>query len=265
MPAPLTRFGPDAINVLALGTREWIARGQCDRPRGLECWLVMAFHHPVTLGTSAGPVAVPADTTMIWPPSSPQLYGNPRRHWSHSWLHLAGAGMDRLIALCGITPHVPISGVPSAMVEARIGDIHHEISAQMHPDPMLVELSIHLLLRTLARGHARTAGLIPPGLLNARRHLERSFAHPLRLDDLAAIAGLSRNHFCTSFHRLFGASPYGFMLRLRLERARTLLYDRNRPIASIAAEVGYDDPASFYRLMRRRLGVSPRSLRDLRA
>jgi AraC-like DNA-binding protein len=58
------------------------------------------------------------------------------------------------------------------------------------------------------------------------RHLLRSkdladarYADPLDVDDLAAVAGLSRAHFSREFRRAFGESPHAYLLTRRLERA----------------------------------------------
>jgi AraC-like DNA-binding protein len=256
----LPRLGSGGIEIHALGCGEWMDRGEVERPRGMNCWMIMAFHQAVRVGTRAGPAAMPGDAVMVWAPMTAQRYGSLRHLWCHSWIHCSGPAVERLAAVCGVRPNAPVGGIPARLVEARIQDIAEEITGQGHPDALVVELTLHLLFRHIARAQGAAAA-VPSGLLRARRHLERHFAAPLQLDGLARLAGLSRNHFCTAFRRWFGASPYGFMLRLRLERARTLLYDRKRPIAAIARAVGYADPASFYRLIQRRLGVSPSAVR----
>lgn len=260
LPAPLPRLSSGGIEVHALGCGEWMDRGEAERPRGLNCWLIMAFHQAVRVATRAGPVSLPGDAVMVWAPMTAQRYGSLRHRWCHSWIHCSGPAVGRLVAACGIRPNAPAGGIPARLVEARIQDIADEISGPRPPDALAVELSLHLLFRNIARAQGGAAA-VPPGLLRARRHLEWHFAAPLRLAALARLARLSRNHFCTAFRRWFGASPSGFMLRLRLERARTLLYDRELPIAAIAQAVGYADPASFYRLFQRRLGTSPSAVR----
>ena len=52
-------------------------------------------------------------------------------------------------------------------------------------------------------------------------------------------------------------------IRLRLDRARVLLSERNRSVAAVAAEVGWHDAPDFCRLFRRRCGVTPGSLREV--
>jgi AraC family transcriptional regulator of arabinose operon len=253
LPAPLPRLG-GGIEVHALGCGEWMDRGEAERPRGLNCWLIMAFHQAVRVGTRAGPVALPGDSVMVWAPMTAQRYGSLRHLWCHSWIHCSGPAVDRLAAACGVRANAPVGGIPARLVEARIQDIFDEISGPGRPDALVIELTLHLLFRHIARAQGAAAA-VPPGLLRARRHLERHFAAPLRLDELARLARLSRNHFCTASRRWFVVPPSGFMLRLRLER------DRERPIAGVARAVGYADPASFYRLFQRRLGVAPSAVR----
>jgi AraC-like DNA-binding protein len=51
------------------------------------------------------------------------------------------------------------------------------------------------------------------------------------------------------------------ILTARLNEAKTLLAESDLPIATIARQVGYDDPAYFSRLFSARVGQSPREFR----
>ena len=52
-----------------------------------------------------------------------------------------------------------------------------------------------------------------------------------------------------------------YLERLRIDRAREHLVMTGRPIAEIAAAVGFADPDWFARVFKRRTGVSPRGFR----
>jgi len=91
---------------------------------------------------------------------------------------------------------------------------------------------------------------------------ERSH-EPLRLDDVAAMAGLSAYHLLRLFSATIGATPHQYLIRLRLRRAARLLAARERSITDIAADVGFGDLSNFVRSFRRAAGVSPRGFRKL--
>ena len=84
----------------------------------------------------------------------------------------------------------------------------------------------------------------------------------LSLPELARRAGLSVYHW----HRLFVAvaaeTPKQFALRLRLNRAATLLLaDPRRPVRGIARACGFINHEVFSRAFHRRFGMAPRTYR----
>jgi AraC family transcriptional regulator len=90
-----------------------------------------------------------------------------------------------------------------------------------------------------------------------REHLDE----PIGLDELAALAGLSRFHFCTAFRQATGSTPYAWLVNLRIERARQLLAHPELPVTEIALAVGYETPSSFAAAFRKITGVTPSAFR----
>jgi AraC-like DNA-binding protein len=91
----------------------------------------------------------------------------------------------------------------------------------------------------------------------AIRRIRTGYAEPLRIEDLAKIAGMS----VTSFHRHFRAitamSPLQFLKQIRLQEARTRLIVDSRDVAAVGYAVGYDSPSQFSREYRRLFGAPP--------
>jgi AraC family transcriptional regulator len=103
--------------------------------------------------------------------------------------------------------------------------------------------------------------LAPRLLQRVAAYLRAQLGRDVSIDELADLVGLSPSHFATLFRRATGASPYRYLTRLRVERARELLLASSRPIAAIAAEVGFYDQSHLTRHMKRILGVAPGQLR----
>ncbi len=80
------------------------------------------------------------------------------------------------------------------------------------------------------------------------------------LTEVAGQAGLAPNYFHRIFRRAAGITPFGYMERRRLDRARGLLSDAGANIQKIAAECGYENPLYFSRVFRRRFGIAPSGL-----
>lgn len=91
----------------------------------------------------------------------------------------------------------------------------------------------------------------------ARERLETGISAP----ELAAAAGLSTRTFARRVERATGLSPVRFLQRLRVERAVELLETTSCTVEEIARRVGYAEPTTLRRLLRRTAGVLPRELR----
>lgn len=86
--------------------------------------------------------------------------------------------------------------------------------------------------------------------------IRRYYDQPLRVDDLAKLAGMSP----ASFHRHFKAatamSPLQFQKSMRLQEARRLLVT-SRSVAGAGFAVGYESASQFSREYARQFGAPP--------
>jgi AraC-like DNA-binding protein len=99
-------------------------------------------------------------------------------------------------------------------------------------------------------------------LLRARDLADARYADPLDVDDLAAVAGLSRAHFSREFRRAFGESPHAYLLTRRLERAAALLRSTDRSVTEICLDVGLSSLGSFTTSFKRTYGATPSAYRE---
>jgi AraC-like DNA-binding protein len=98
-------------------------------------------------------------------------------------------------------------------------------------------------------------------LLRARDLADARYADPLDVDDLAAVAGLSRAHFSREFRRAFGESPHAYLLTRRLERAAALLRTTDHSVTDICFAVGLSSLGSFTTSFKQTYGVTPSAYR----
>ncbi|MFD2681897.1 AraC family transcriptional regulator [Bacillus seohaeanensis] len=94
------------------------------------------------------------------------------------------------------------------------------------------------------------------------RVLNREFAQPLKVNELAKEARMSPSSFYNHFKEVTGMSPIQFQKQLRLQEARRLLLTENLEAAEAAFQVGYESPSHFSREYSRKFGLSP--MKDIR-
>lgn len=99
-------------------------------------------------------------------------------------------------------------------------------------------------------------------LLRARDAMDRTYAEPLDIARLAAIACISQAHFIRSFRATFGETPHRYLQRRRVERAMFLLRATNRPVTEICLDVGFTSLGTFSRIFRDIVGEAPSRYRE---
>lgn len=108
-------------------------------------------------------------------------------------------------------------------------------------------------VRTRPRA-TRLTGTALNGVLD---HVRERIADRLAVDELAALAGMPRRAFAAEFTLATGMPVHQYVLRQRVDRAVDLLTTTERPIADIAAELGFTHQAHMTRVLRRLTGVTP--------
>jgi len=93
--------------------------------------------------------------------------------------------------------------------------------------------------------------------------LRADYAKPLRVEQLAAAAGMSPSSFHQHFRAVTSLSPLQFQKRLRLIEARRLMLSEGKSSSSAAFAVGYESVSQFTREYGRMFGLPP--VRDTKA
>ena len=177
---------------------------------------------------------------------------------------LADGEMGRL--LTGQDPGVyraeplPLAALADLTQELRQSDQYGNLRR------LFLESTVLGLLARVSSGRRIEAGRALIGLardrmLEARARLLASMRTPPTLSELARQVGTNEFRLKRDFKTLFGEPVHAFLLRRRLDHARTLLLDRDRSVKEIAAEVGYAHVSHFSAAFRRRFGVPPTALR----
>ncbi|MBB95198.1 MAG: AraC family transcriptional regulator [Rhodobacteraceae bacterium] len=87
--------------------------------------------------------------------------------------------------------------------------------------------------------------------------IHRDPAAEWSVDTLARVAGMSRSAFAARFTGLVGTPAMQYLAEWRMNLARRRLRDTDQPVASIAADVGYQSEPAFNRAFKRVFGSTP--------
>jgi AraC-like DNA-binding protein len=98
-------------------------------------------------------------------------------------------------------------------------------------------------------------------LLRARDVMDRAYAQPLDVDELARVALMARFHFIREFRRVFAETPYRYLQRRRVERAMFLLRHGSLTVTEICSAVGFTSLGTFSRTFSAIVGTTPTAYR----
>lgn len=82
---------------------------------------------------------------------------------------------------------------------------------------------------------------------------------------LARASGMSRAALARRFRRLVGEAPLAYLGHLRMDTAARVLRRTTRPLAGVAADVGYESEFAFNRAFKRHKGIAPGAYRKASA
>ena len=93
-------------------------------------------------------------------------------------------------------------------------------------------------------------------------YIHANMARSLTVAELAGVAGLSPSQFARVFKASTGTPVWSFVMASRVERAAAMVRGTREPLATIALACGFANQAHMTNLMRRKLGVTPKRLRQ---
>ncbi|MGQ0615953.1 MAG: AraC family transcriptional regulator [Acidimicrobiia bacterium] len=88
-------------------------------------------------------------------------------------------------------------------------------------------------------------------------YMREDLSRPVTVAELAEVVAMSQSAFAHLFKSVAGVSPYQFIKRLRLDRARAMLVEEGRSVSETAAAVGYASLSHFINEFKRHFGVTP--------
>ncbi|WP_083661386.1 substrate-binding domain-containing protein [Actinophytocola xanthii] len=92
--------------------------------------------------------------------------------------------------------------------------------------------------------------------------LHQHYHHQITRRQVAQAAGMSEDYLSRTFHRELCISPWEYLNRLRIQRAKERLRESDDSIQVVARRVGFHDRAYFSRMFRKLTGMPPQSYRE---
>lgn len=227
---------------------------------GRETFFLRGSHH----------VAGPGQVVMVNPDEPHDgMAAAAEEGWGYRMVYLEPAVLEGAMAELGGRglPFFPRAVVEDPELAAALVGLHRDLEAGDR-SPLESESRFLPLLARLLRRHAAPTPLRPPlgeagrgRVRRVRALLDARYDETLRLEELAAEAGMSPLAFLRRFRREVGLPPYAYLQQRRLLAAAERLREGEAP-AAVAQACGFADQAHLTRQFKRQYGVTPAAFRS---
>lgn len=196
-------------------------------------------------------------------------------------------GRRRILVLA--VPNDTVRDVLGPACPQRIGDAFRKLAEQTWADPF-IEILMNRLWESSA-GHEAADNYLADGLLmsilsqmliragtelqpnatvalpqwrlkRVKQFVDNHLDKEISLDDLAEVAGLSRRHFTRSFRQEIGETPYRWLMRQRLEKAKQQLKETGASLSEIAENCGFSSQSHLTAALKEATGMTPHRWRQ---
>jgi AraC-like DNA-binding protein len=98
-------------------------------------------------------------------------------------------------------------------------------------------------------------------LRRVRDRIDREYAKPLNVEELASGVNMSAGHLSRQFRAAYGESPYSYLMTRRIERAMALLRSGDLSVTEVCFAVGCQSLGTFSTRFTELVGVPPSTYR----
>lgn len=107
---------------------------------------------------------------------------------------------------------------------------------------------------------AKPPQMVHPLMHKVQQYLIYNLHRTVTIAELAVFAGVNTSKLKSEFKMTFGTTIFKYLTKLRMEKAKNLLGDKNVSIALISSQVGYKNPQHFTAAFKRYFGYLPSDL-----
>jgi len=179
-------------------------------------------------------------------------------------VHTRGRGSSRLLDMPLVQVAEAMSDDPIARrLFKELGRLEDKDEDDAYEATLRLALAARLLSSHTADTGNQADALQKWRLKRVTAYIDERIGEALSLAELARVAGLSRMYFAARFRAATGLRPHEYVLRRRIERAKSLLVQTEEALAIVAMDVGFQTQAHFTTVFKKIVGITPGRWRSL--
>ncbi|NMO97823.1 AraC family transcriptional regulator [Paenibacillus lemnae] len=189
------------------------------------------------------------------------------------------------VVYCGLE-HLYIEGIPQGMllpphiepviscdsyagkVESYLSEILQECESQVLGYETICSNLLMSLITVIyriidAKSQYQSYKGIHEIALRTKHFIDKNYTQSFTLKDIADTLYVSPHYMSHLFKKELGHSPINYMISRRIEEAKRILCETDRPVHEIASQVGYTNEKYFSMLFKKMTGITPTRHREI--
>lgn len=174
------------------------------------------------------------------------------------WVHIAGGSLKEMFSEA--EPSFPVILNADFEIRQKITNIYENLKNGRAMSEWDFSYCIYSLLNDIHTENNERNGNIG----EAVKYISENWSKPLTVSEIANASHLSPSQFSRNFKKQTGASPYDYILEIRLAKAKELLKNSQMSVGEIAYKTGFSCDSNFISLFKKKTGISPLQFRKMR-
>lgn len=100
-------------------------------------------------------------------------------------------------------------------------------------------------------------------IMKGKEYIEDHWKEEFDIDRLAGAIHISRYHYTRLFKQYTGMTPYNYYQKIKVQKLKEKLCDRNLSVAQAFAECGADFNGNFAKVFKEKVGMTPSRYRSM--
>ncbi len=199
------------------------------------------------------------DMFYIPPREVPTYHPDPSDPWTYEWLGVGGSRCGSILDFLGIDAEHPVVHDDSLLLKGYFDAIANEYLAHGRLNLYCLGQAYCLFGRAIQRLKADKEELDEKEahLVAAKEYVNNNYQFAITVNDVAKNVGVTSNYLSSLFKRFEGISTKGYLTKVRMEKAATILRSGAYKVKDAGLMTGYKNQLHFSGEFRKYYGVCP--------
>lgn len=196
-----------------------------------------------------------------------EYYTDKKDLWEIKWIHFNGSSSEEYYNII-YKKYGPVidmgenastlSNINKIMQLLSESDMQFEVKASN----IIVNMLTEIILTTADNQFSSSQRINSLDMNVIIDFVENNYSDNISLEDMAVTVCSSKYHFCRNFKKITGYSPYEYLVKYRINKAKSILEQTDMPIGEIAITVGFESTSNFIQTFKRLEGLTPLKYRS---